>query len=151
MGRLHRRPIFVYGTLRRQPPERIRPCAEALTRRGRLTAEGRLLAQGEGELDRHQNRDGLAESRAGLEPPLLGGFDSFLIEAECRVERSHDVDASNRSICKHNALEQNGALHFGAHRVCGVLRFDLAENPRVDYAAPGPDRKSTRLNSSHRQ
>ena len=117
MGRLHRRPIFLYGD-----------SADTRTLKRALYGETQTaLAQGEGELDRDQDRDGLAESGPWLEPPLLGGLDRLLIETERRVERPHDVNASNRSVCKDNALEQDGALHLGAHRVCGVLRLDLAK------------------------
>jgi len=56
----------------------------------RLWAErsGNLQASAKrkGELDRNEHGDRLAEARAGLESPLFGGLDRFLVEAKCRVE-----------------------------------------------------------------
>src|SRR5688572_31473643 len=40
-------------------------------------------AEREGQYDRDEHRSRLAETGSRPEPPLLGGFDGFLIEAEC--------------------------------------------------------------------
>ena len=77
-----------------------------------------------------ENRNRLAEARAGREAPLLGRLDRFLIEAEDRVERPDDLNVADRAVRPHDALEQDRALDLRAHRVRGVLRLHFAQDAR---------------------
>ena len=92
----------------------------------------------------------LIEATAWLEPPLLGGPDGFLIETKGRVERPDDVDVADRAIREHNAFEQHRALHLGAHRFSGVLRFDFADHARQLDAVARPIEATARSTASPR-
>src|SRR5206468_5425285 len=74
----------------------------------------------------------------GREAPLPGGFDRLGIEAEGRVERADDLHVADRAVLLDDALEKNGPLHFGAHRVGGVRRLHFAEHARQHDAVARP-------------
>ena len=75
--------------------------------------------------------------RAGREPPLAGGLDRFLIEAERGVERADHSDVAHRAVRLHDALEQHGALNLRAHRLRGVLRLHFMSSLGVSTPLPG--------------
>src|SRR4030095_9459520 len=118
--------------------ETVRPSKSGNAKAGRSVPSGSMvegvattvafdLAQCEGEFDRDEDGNRFAETRAGLETPLLGGLDRFLIETECRVERAHHFDRPDRAVGQHDAFEQHGPLHLGTHGVGRVLRLDLSQ------------------------
>jgi len=53
------------------------------------------------------------------------------------VERANDADIGDRPIHLHHALQQDGALHFCAHRLRCVLRFDLLKHSGRSHAVAG--------------
>ena len=81
---------------------------------------------------------GFAEPRAGREAPLARGVDGLLIETERRIERAHHLDVADAAVRPDDALEQDGALHLGAHRVRGVLRPLFVQHARQRDAVAGP-------------
>src|SRR5690348_923891 len=131
------------------PGEKSSPGFFLLLRASRRSPEGDGLrapemaaadrsAECEGELDRDRDRDWLAFEGARSGSPLACGLDRFLIEAEGGVERPHHLDIAHRAGRLDNALDKDGALDFGAHRVGRVLRPDLAQKYRRCYATAQP-------------
>src|SRR5215218_9462028 len=101
-------------------------------------------AKRERQLDRDEHGNGFTLTHARLEAPLLRGLHRFLIEAERRIERSHDFDRTDAAIGEDDALEQHGALHLGTHRLRGVLRLHFVQNNRKRDAIARPHRAATR-------
>jgi hypothetical protein len=77
----------------------------------------RTLAKGEVELNRDEDRNGIAEPHSRPEVPLPGGFDRFEIEAKRPVERTEDLHVANAAVRPHDALKKNGPLQTGSHGV----------------------------------
>src|SRR5262245_25473905 len=94
----------------------------------------RKLSEGEGHLDLDQHRNGLPETGAGPEHPLLHSALGLLIETERRVERTGHAYLSDRTVLHHDRLEPHHALNLGSHGVGGVVRFDLADEHRRRHA-----------------
>src|SRR5262245_35349406 len=97
----------------------------------------RRLTQRERELDRDEDRDRLAHARAGGEAPLFGGFDRFLIETERGIGRADDLRVAHGAVGPYHALEDDDALHFGAHGVGRVVRANFLQHARQRDAVAG--------------
>src|SRR5437667_829179 len=79
--------------------------------------------QRETQFDGYQHRDRFAETHAGTEAELLGRLDSFLVEAECLIERTDDVRIRTNPVGLDDALDPDSTLNASAHRISGVLRL----------------------------
>src|SRR5215510_225442 len=80
-------------------------------------------ADHEVEFDVHENGNRLPEQRAGLEAPAPGGLDSFLIETEGTVERSHNTRLTTGPVAIDDALHEHRALDVRLHCRRRVLRL----------------------------
>src|SRR5579862_280023 len=89
-----------------------------------------MSTQRELDVDRHEDRHGLAQVRPGLEAPLLDGLQRFLIEAERLVEGMFNLDVCASAVGLHNAPDPRRALEARAHRFGCVHRLRLAEGNR---------------------
>ena len=74
----------------------------------------------------------------GAKRPLARGDDGLLIETEGRIERAHDLHVADTAVRADHALEQDRALHFGTHRIRGVLRALFVQHARKRDAVAGP-------------
>src|SRR6187397_1343503 len=82
-----------------------------------------LLAQGEGENDRHPHVHGRAVAQARFENPSLRRRDRSVLEAKARLRRADDANVADAAVREHDDVELDLALHFGQHRFAGVVRL----------------------------
>ena len=66
----------------------------------------------------------------GREAPLLGGLDGLLVQTKHRIERPDDLHVADGAVLVDHTFHEHGALNLRAHRVGGVLRFDLVHHDR---------------------
>src|SRR5580765_1882785 len=109
-----------------------------------------MFTQREAQFDADEDGHWLAQSRARNESPLSGGLDRFLIEPECRIERLENLHIRHVAVGVDDALDQDGALDLRTHRVRGVIRFHLAQQPRHGDAVTGPIRAAARSTAAPR-
>src|SRR5262245_38317978 len=77
----------------------------------------RVSAQRVRLLDDDLGGYGFAQARARTETPLSRRFHRLEIQAKHGIQRARDLYVSDRAVRLDDALEEDGALHFGAHRV----------------------------------
>src|SRR3990167_9402926 len=77
-----------------------------------LIFSGQALLQSKSQFycDEHAYR--FARPRTRLEAPLLGGFDRLVIKAVRPIERSHNINAANAAVGKHDTFQQYRALNL---------------------------------------
>src|SRR4029077_2131949 len=68
----------------------------------------------------------------------------LLIQAEGRVERPHQLDVTDAAVGTHDALDENGSLDLGAHRIRRVLRLFFMQHARERNAVAGTIRAAAR-------
>src|SRR5262249_7246938 len=93
----------------------------------RRVGRSRESAKREREFERDEDGDWLPFPHGWSEPPLFHGFDGLTIEAERRIERSHDADRPwiDGAVGSHDRFHFHRPLYLGAQGVPGVLRFHL--------------------------
>jgi len=101
------------------------------------------LSESKRQLNRDENRDGLAETAARNEAPLLGSLDGFLVETESRIKRLRDVHVAHGTVGQHHGIHPHDALNLGPHGLSGVLRLLLNDDLGQLDTVAGPVHAAT--------